>query len=156
MGKTTDLRRELKRSFIPHVVGRGFVVDHTGAPFFLTFRRIVNGELHVFDIQWEKYGARRFVINFGKASADGGATFAGERLVPERTDPVHCPENGRLQPGRGPGPSSWFRQDRSLVRWLVAGRRLYDAQEVVAQLLTTFGELEAYWERGTIGPHMRM
>ncbi len=98
MGNTTELRREIKRTFLPFAEARGFNIDQRYSPQFFEFRRIIAGELHLFDIQWEKYGKRRFVVNFGKCPADGVA-FNGEMLSPDQLSPAHCSVKGRLQPG---------------------------------------------------------
>ena len=65
MGRTTDLRREMKRRFFPAMIDSGFSVDMRNAPSFVDFRRITPDAIQAFDIQWEKYGRPRFVINFG-------------------------------------------------------------------------------------------
>jgi hypothetical protein len=103
MGRTTELRREIKRTFVPFVRARGFEIDQRYAPNVLEFRRFAGDEVHVFDIQWEKYGAPRFVVNFGKCPATG-VEFAGDAIPPERISAAHCSTNGRLQPGRGTAP----------------------------------------------------
>jgi hypothetical protein len=155
MGKTTELRREIKRVFIPFVEARGFKLDQRHAPQFLEFRRIVGDEMHVFDIQWEKYGSRRFVVNFGKCSSKG-VEFHGQRILPEGVSAAHCAPNGRLQPGKGASLGNWFRQDKPLLKRLFSRASHDPAQVVVGQLISWFPEVEAYWERNEIGPHLRM
>ena len=155
MGKTTDLRREIKRTFVPFVEGRGFKIDQRYMPQFLEFRRIAGDELHVFDIQWEKYGSRRFVVNFGKCSS-AGIEFLGQKLPPEEVSASHCTTNGRLQPGKGAALWNWFRQDKPLLKRLFSREALYPAEKVVGDLIGMFSELEAYWERNEMGPHLRV
>lgn len=155
MGNTTELRREIKRTFVPFAEARGFIIDQRYAPQFLEFRRATGGELHLFDIQWEKYGKRRFVVNFGKCPSEG-IDFNGEWLSPDRVSPAHCSANGRLQPGKGPMTSSWFRQDKPFLKRLLSRESLYPPGQVVGQLIALFPEIEAYWQAGNIGPHLRL
>ncbi len=155
MGNTTELRREIKRTFVPFAEARGFNFDQRYSPQFLEFRRIIDGELHLFDIQWEKYGKPRFVVNFGKSPADG-VKFNGELLPPDKVSPAHCSVKGRLQPGKGPMTSSWFRQDKPLLARLVSRESLYPPSHVVGELIALFPELEAYWRDGSSGSHLRL
>jgi hypothetical protein len=155
MGKTTELRREIKRVFIPFIEARGFKIDQRYAPQFLEFRRIVGNELHVFDIQWEKYGRRRFVVNFGKCPSKG-VDFNGQRIPPESINAAQCVIKGRLQPGKGTALWNWFRQDKPLLKRLFSREPLYPAQQVIDQLIDLFPEIEAYWEQNDIGPHLRV
>ncbi len=155
MGKTTELRHEIKRTFVPFVEARGFQMDQRYMPQFLEFRRVVDDELHVFDIQWEKYGSRRFVVNFGKCPSDG-VDFHGKQIPPEAVSASHCAAGGRLQPGKGGTTRNWFRQDKPLLKRLFSRQPLRPAQTVIGELIAMFPELEAYWQRGEIGPHLRV
>ncbi|HYR05610.1 MAG TPA: hypothetical protein VEP71_02920 [Gallionella sp.] len=155
MGKTTELRREIKRTFVPFVEARGFKMDQRYAPQFLEFRRIVGDELHVFDIQWGKNGSRRFVVNFGKCPSEG-VEFHGQIIPAEGINPAHCASSGRLQPGKGAALWNWFRQDKPLLKRLLSREPFYPAQSVIDQLIAMFPEIEAYWEQNEIGPHLRV
>ncbi len=153
MGRTTELRREIKQRFIPMVISKGFTADNRYAPNFLGFRKVTAEAVYVFDIQWEKYGSPRFVINFGKCSGKGVISH-GEFVPPAEVTPAQTPFMGRLQPKRGGGLSCWFRQDRLLWEWALSGKRFYSASEVVTKLIELFPEVETYWSTGNIGPHI--
>src|SRR5215510_765357 len=99
MSRAAALREAIKAVFYPFASERGFVRGKATS-MFTPFRRIRGSVAHVFDIQWDKYGAPRFVINFGEASSSG-VTFQGEQIPSDKLDPVHCPLNGRLQRWRG-------------------------------------------------------
>lgn len=133
MGRTSELRREIKSRFLPLAAANGFVVSEAKAPLFLEFRRVVGGEEHYFDIQWEKYGLPRFVVNFS-ASAKGG----------------------RLQPRAGARTSSWFRQDSSLLARLLLRPSLRPASGVVDELITLFPELDGFFSQDSVGEHMHL
>ena len=82
MGRTAELRREIKRTFVPYLTGKGFACDMRDAPGSFTFRKINSDAVYVCDVQWEKSGQPRFVVNFGKCSAEG-MTRHGRRVLPQ-------------------------------------------------------------------------
>jgi hypothetical protein len=157
VGPTTELRREIKWTFVPYLTGKGFVCDMRDAPAFFTFRKINFDAVYVCDVQWEKSGRPRFVVNFGKCSAEGVAR-RGRRVLPQDVHAVETPDYGRLHesPRSFWGTASWFRQDRPLLGRAVAFSKLRDPVEVVARLMGLFGEVETYWATGRVGPHLRL
>jgi hypothetical protein len=155
MGPTTSLRHEIKQVFIPYLAGKGFSVDMRAAPQFLVFRRINAIAIDVCDIQWEKHGRPRFVVNFGKCGADG-IVFRGKRIAPEDIIPFYGIFWGRLCPGSGGSTRSWFRQDRPLLERMTCWSKFYTPQEVVSTLTAMFSEVEEFWASGQIGPHIRL
>jgi hypothetical protein len=156
MGRTTPLRSEIKRVFVPFLANKGFSPDPRNSPNFLCFRRIEADQVHFFDIQWENYGRPRFVVNFGKAPADGVVDLLGKPVRPEDIRPDHATVRGRLAPGSGSMTGSWFRQDRPLIERLAKWSSLRSPEQVISQLMALFAELEEFWTSGTIGPHMRL
>ena len=114
MGRTTELRREIKRRFFPAMTAKGFSTDMRYAPFFVGCRRMTPQGIHVCDIQWDKYGRPRFVINFGKCSL-AGVICHGQPVRPEDVTASETPLRGRLAPGRHSTVGGWFRQDRPLI-----------------------------------------
>lgn len=155
MGATTDLRREIKKAFVPFVQERGFVMSNRHAPNIIEFRRQAASGIHVFDIQWEKYGRPRFVINFGICPTEG-ITVHGQHFPAAEVATGWLPENGRLQPGRGTSSRSWFRQDKPLLQRVLSREGLYPAAQVIAGLIQLFPEIERYWSSGAAGPHLRV
>jgi hypothetical protein len=126
MGTTTALRRALKQDFFAFVEKRGFRMDQRDQPRSTVFRRSV-GLL----IQGQAHQA--------------GSVFPGR-----------CPDAGSLQPRRGTGTRSWFRQDRSLLQRLFLRPAMREPSEVAGELLALFPELEHYWATGEVGRHMRI
>jgi hypothetical protein len=153
MGRTTDLRRELKRRFYPFAAENGFQIDMTHGPFGVDFRRIRAEGIDVFDLQWEKYGKPRFVVNFGQCSATGVVHFE-EHIPPEKVLAYMGSVSGRLGPGKGASTRSWFCQDRSVFRRVLLRQPDRPAAEVVDELLSLFPELEDWFQKGRVGPHM--
>ncbi len=153
MGPTTELRREIKRRFYPLAEHHGFSIDKTATPFGLDFRRITPACVDVFNLQWEKYGRPRFVLNFGQCPG-GGATHYGEHFPPEQVLSYMGAKHGRLQPGRGSHTTSWFSQDRPFFQRVLLWRKKRPAAEVVDSLIALFPELEEWFRHGTEGPHL--
>ena len=98
MTKTTDLRRAIKKRFVPLLEGKGFQTDPRYMPQFLIFRRFTPERIHVCDIQWEKYGRPRFVVNFG-SSAPLGVVCHGADIEPNDVWAATTAWRGRLKPG---------------------------------------------------------
>ena len=153
MGPTTELRRHLKSTFYPFAEARGFRLDNRHAPTITRFRRPTSDAVHLFELQWEKYGRPRFVVNFG-ACPPSGLQLEGRQLAPEELFVGWLPGNGRLQPLKGTGSGSWFRQDKPWLGRLLSGARLRPAAEVVEELLELFPEVERYWNEGRRSEHL--
>ena len=155
MGKTTELRHELKRRFLPALERAGFELDLSDAPRLFRFRRMDTTEAHILEIQWEKYGRPRFVLNFGRCPSSG-VYVRGEHFPIERVLAGWLKDGGRLQPKSGAGVGSWFRQDKPLIMRLFSSEKLFPVAAVVDEVLTLYPEIEGYWSHGQIGPHLRI
>lgn len=154
-GRTTELRRELKRVFLPLLEGKGFTVDTRAAPAFTAFRRQAVDSVHVVEIQWDKYGRPRFVINFGKCPLEG-MQVRGQLFSPDQVYAGWLEESGRLQPRHGHSSTNWFSQEKHWLRRLLDVGKLRQPDEVVEELLRLFPEVEAYLESGVVGEHIRV
>jgi hypothetical protein len=155
MGRTTALRHQIKQAFIPYLAAKGFSVDMRDAPQFFTFRQITAHAVNVCDIQWEKHGRPRFVVNFGKCGAHG-VVLRGQRILPDDITSYHGIVRGRLHPGSRRTTRGWFRQDRPLLERIASWSQFYAPQEVVAKLIALFGEVEEFWNSGQVGPHIQL
>ena len=102
MGPTTLLRREIKRVFVPHLASKSFLPDLRHAPNFLAYRKIEADQVHVCEIQWDKYGRPRFALNFGKAPADGVVDLLGKPVAPRRRLPFWRSDIGTARPKSRP------------------------------------------------------
>lgn len=157
MGTSTQLRQELKRRFWPLLASQGFSRDDFEAPTFVTFRRHTHDSTQVIDVQWDKHGSPRFVVNFGQCPA-AGIEFRGKN-VPRETMMAGwlAPfgQGGTLQPRSGSSTRSWFRLDADLLMKL-KGKRSREPAEVVDELLELFPEVEAWWKDGLVGSHLRI
>ena len=154
MNKTAVLRQTLKERFYPFAEERGFLRGKASS-LFTPFRRTRGQEVHVFDIQWDKYGAPRFVINFGEAPSTG-VEISGELVRPDHLETYHCSRRGRLQRKRGGSMGTWFQMRKPFIEAFTSLRWDYRAEEVVAQVITSFHELETWWERKHEGPHVHI
>ncbi len=138
MGRTTELREAVKRDFVPFLRDKGFTLDMSDAPRLYRFRKIDSDAALECDVQWEKYGSPRFILNFYKRESKG------------------LTAQGRLAPSQRRTLAGWFRQDRPWLSRLISSSKLYPPERVVAQLIALFGEVEEYWKSGTIGPHIHL
>lgn len=156
MGRTTDLRRELKRRFLPLLTNAGFELDESNAPQLLRLRRIDTKEAQILEIQWDKYGRPRFVLNFARCPSSGVQLRERHFAVDAAVFAGRMKSGGRLQPRRGAGARSWFRQDKPLIARLFSREKLYSVDAIVDEALRLYPQIEAYWRDGQIGPHLRM
>jgi hypothetical protein len=152
MGKTTELRREIKKSFIPFAESQGYKSTMQFAPTTFDFIKKTDKEILVFDIQWEKYGFPRFVVNFGKCAKHEVENIL-DLYSAKEINPAITPIKGRLQPKKGFTTASWFRQDKNFFIKLISSNKNRPATEVVNQLMELFVEIEEYFINGTIGEH---
>jgi hypothetical protein len=148
------LREELQKTFVPLVRSAGFERVSPGASPFMEFRRGAGAVVHVLEVQWEKYGLPRFVINYGTCPSSG-IDVHGKHFAPAEVSAGWLPDGGRLQPRRGATTASWFRQDHSRLATLLLRTRPRSESEVVAEAVHLFAELETYWGSGASGEHMQ-
>ncbi len=135
MARATALRNEVKSRFYPYAESLGFVRDKATSAG-VTFRRNSGEIIHVFDIQWDKYGAPRFVINFAEGPL-AGLSVGGERGYVQGADlqTYDCGNGGRLQRRRGPYLRCWFQQRKPLLEALRTLQWNYGPDDVVDQLI---------------------
>jgi hypothetical protein len=153
MGTTTPLRTALKQRLHPHAQARGFVIDKSNQPNFTAFRRIAGDTVQVFEIQWDKYGKARFVINFGDAPA-AGVNRHGAVLLADAVEPFDCKPSLRLQRKRGGAMSCWFQLRRPLLEQIATFKREYTPDEVAEHVLACFPEMEEWWSSRKKGVHV--
>lgn len=153
MGRTTALRRALKSTLFVHAERQGFVLDTRHQPQFSTFRRRVGDTVQVFDLQWDKSGAPRFVINFGEAPAQG-VVREGQPVAPEAIEVFDCRPSLRLQRRRGGSMGCWFQLRRPWLEQLIRLSRHHTPQEVAAHATAAFAEVEQWWATKARGPHV--
>ena len=67
--RSRQLRKRLKSDLFPLLEAHGFFpLKHTS--LFYEFGRLRNGQLHVYEIMWDKYHRPRFIVNFGRAQVE--------------------------------------------------------------------------------------
>ena len=149
----TPLRAALKERFYPFAAERGFVRGKSKHPLFTVFRRQHDRTVHVFDIQWDKYGTPRFVLNFGEAPVEG-VDVQGMHIDASDIEPWHCEVRGRLQRRKGGSLGCWFQLRKPLLKAITSGAWHFTPSEVVDQVIQSFSELEAWWATKAEGPHI--
>lgn len=155
MTATQELRQLVKARFFPYGEARGFVRARSTHPHFSVFRRFARDRVQVFNVQWDKYGAPRFIVNFGEGPTEGVRLW-GRHVAGEALEPQDCPESGRLQRRRGPYLRCWFQLNKPVLEAIRTRERRYAAEAVVDQLLAAFPEVEAWWENRTVGAHLEI
>jgi hypothetical protein len=153
MAKTKPIRDALRTIFYPHVFSLGFELDKRWQPQFVVFRRFSSNVVQVFEIQWDKYHRPKFVINFSEAPLDG-VEFGEKWMEAKDIAPVHCGTYRRLMRSRGRLTYSWFQLRRPLIKQLVLLKRNYEPEEVAAQVVQLFDEVEDWWANKVIGRHV--
>ncbi len=156
MGKSAELREEVRKSFFPFIKARGFIQEKSGSPLFMSFRKKGEDRTYLVDIHWDKRYHPRFVVEFGHCDNDG-VDFGGVHIGAEKVSQGQLQHRGRIYAKRGNkfwSPGDWFRQDVPLLKRLFLFKALYPASEVVEQLRTNFVELETFWQSGQAGPHL--
>jgi Domain of unknown function (DUF4304) len=153
MSPTQELRELVKARFFPYAEAREFTRAKSTHPQFTVFRRFVGHKVQIFTVQWDKYGAPRFVVNFGEGPKSGVQLW-GKHVPAEAMQPNDCPESGRLQRRPGPYLRCWFQLKKPLGEALRTMQRRYFADAVVAHLLAVFPEVESWWLDRTVGPHL--
>ena len=154
MSRAKPLRDAIKAKFYPFALERGFVLG-SASSLFVPFRRTNGNTLQVFEIQWDKSHGPRFVVNFGEASSDG-CDYFGKHICAEFLEPQHCPVRGRLQRWRGGSMRTWFQISKPWANTLYTLKWSYTPEEVAAQLIVSFAELESWWETKQEGPHVHV
>ncbi|KQZ40063.1 DUF4304 domain-containing protein [Duganella sp. Root1480D1] len=143
------LREAIKRYFYPYAESQGFKRAKSSHPQFTSFRRFQGERIHVFDVQWDKYGRPRFIVNFGEANVNNVG-------VPKmEVETQHCNHMYRLQRKKGGSYSCWFQLRKPWLEALSSRRLKYQPEEVVDQLIAYFLEMEAWWSDKLEGPHVQ-
>jgi len=140
------LREAVKDYFYPFAESKDFVRAKSKHPHFTTFRRVKGATVHVFDVQWDKYGRPAFVINFGEAS------FEESKTLVDNVETEQCNVLCRLQPDKNsPG---WWRLRKPWLEVLKTGRLRFEPKEVVLRAIACFPDAEAWWAEKLTGQHV--
>lgn len=141
-----ELRNQLTERFIPELSRIGFVGPNkiSGNGIIHEFKRTNSKVTQILDIQFEKYGLARFVINLTISPNEGVETLIenGGTIVA-----------GRVQARPGPSTRHWFRADRPLWGRIFGktSNRVFDA---VSDALATLEEIEQWWENPSPSRHI--
>ena len=148
------LRDAVASILIPALVEAGFRCQSGRSRLFTPFFREAGEVVHLLEIQWEKNGRPRFVLNYGTCPKQG--LVAGSRTFkPAEVAVGWLPDYGRLLPKRGATTASWFRRDYPPLRRLLGAPPLKPAEQVAAEALALLPEVLEYWQTGVPGRHMQ-
>ncbi|MEW5250840.1 DUF4304 domain-containing protein [Microbulbifer sp. 2201CG32-9] len=106
-----------------------------------------NGDIEIIEVQFDKYGAARFVINFGIVPKEGVELPWGQHLDRHQADASALPEAYRLY--RRPFLDGWF----GLNFFSPKGR---DAvKSIVDTAIGISSEMEEWFRSKAVGRHMK-
>jgi len=154
--KSQQLRDAVKRLLIPSIHSRGFQDDKRKLfkpdPYGHQRRRFMrwNGDkLELVDIQFDKHGRAKFVLNLGVVPPEGADNYLGH-VKQLDAGIVHLPKNARLYTGN-PYLMRWFGFPLLKVPVL----RNPSAEDIVQHAIRLFPQAEAWLREGVVGPNVR-
>ncbi len=151
------MRDAVRQTLLPYLASIGFnphgSLDTDGkspeikrAFPFGAFKRIVGESFQIVEVQFDKYGSNKFVINFAVVPPEGVTLPWG-----------HFPQE-QLAAGSIPG-SYRLHSNVRFMRWFSIGWLASDkqksAEKEVMRVIRLFDEIEAWFACGVVGPHMR-
>lgn len=153
--KKSYLRAAVKDLLIPYIESRGFQSDKRGAyqpdtyaHLFKRFCRPAGTSLQLLNIQHEKYGRPKFVLNFGSVPPDG-VMYYGYHYPQDKTSLAALPVWARLCERRIWG-LRWFGYPLIKIPWL----RNPSPEDIVQRAIAAFPQVEAWLVDGTKGPNV--
>lgn len=143
------LRRAIQDSFHTHLLRLGFQPERKRDDF-VSYRRIRSAQHELVEVQLDKYGRPRFVLNFGAVPACGIVDAYGRFIAAEDVQIAQLVQQGRLY--SVPYSAIWFRPKR------LFGIRSADAAvaKAISHLVYEFGQVEQWFETGACGPNIRV
>jgi hypothetical protein len=153
--KAQELRSAVEQLLVPYVTSRGFEADtreiYKPDPHRHLFKRFLrkNGDkLELLDIQFEKHGRPKFVLNFGVVPPEG-VHYYGHLYTQQNAGVAALPVWGRLCMRR-PWGLRWFGFPFVKVPLL----RNPSADEVAREAIQTFSQVELWFRDKTRGPNV--
>lgn len=110
-------------------------------------KRNRDGNLDLIDIQFDKYGSPRFVVNIGIAPEAGVVSTWGQHFHRDEIDAGNCPEAYRLYSSTF--ISRWFRLGFFTPKTEAAAKKLVD------QVIGLSSEAMMWFDSKKVGKHMR-
>jgi hypothetical protein len=153
-GDPGPLRETVKDRFYPVLEQLGYRRKSTALTS--TFRRVVGNRVRIVELRWDKYQRPSFGVSFGETANTILSTPYGE-VSPEAVETHHSEALGDLQRSdRHTASNAWFKLRKPIEQVLATRRLRYEPSEVVDQLISTYPEVERWFEARETGPHIRM
>lgn len=147
----------VKARLIPHIQNRGFQVDNREVwkndPYGHQVRRFLRwncDKIELLEIQFDKHGRGKFVLNLGVVLPEGVETYFGH-IKQLDAGIVHLPKSARLYAGN-PYLMRWFGFPRLRIPLL----RNPSTEHIVEHAIRLFPQAEAWVREGIIGPNIRV
>lgn len=155
--KTQELRDAVKKLLVPHIESCGFAPDtrrvYNPDPFrhlFFRFMRKYGEKLELLEIQFDKYGRPKFVINLGVVPSQG-VDYYGYHYAQENAGIAHLPQWARLCTRRFWG-RSWFGYPFLRIPLV----RNPSAEDIVQEAIRLLPQAEAWLREGIRGPNIAL
>ena len=155
--KTQQLRDAVKRLLIPYILSRGFQEDKREIwkhdPYGHQTKRFLRnyaGRLELVEIQFDKHGRAKFMINMGVVPPEG-VEYYGCHYTHDEATIGGLPLEARL-----------YSSNRYLMRWfgfpLIRIPLIRDpsAEDIVRRAIRLFPQVEAWLREGKVGPNVRV
>lgn len=144
------LRKAVKELLIPYIYSRGFQDDTRGisksANLFNAFVRWNGNTLELLNVQYDKHGRAKFVLNFGVVPPEG-VEYCGYHYGQQDAIVGGLPQQARLYYRR---PWCWF--GFPLIR--IPLLRNPSAEDIANRAIRLFPQIEAWLKDGVKGPNI--
>ena len=155
--KSQQLRAAVKSQLVPFLHSCGFETDNREIwkhdPYGhqrCRFMRWNGDKLELVNVQFDKHGRAKFVINLGVVPANG-VDYVGSHYAQMDADISALPQNARLYAGN-PYLMHWFGFPVLKVPVL----RNPSAEDVVKDAIRVFPQAETWLREGKVGPNIRV
>lgn len=153
--RSKQLRQAVERLLIPHIRANGFEHDSREVSKQGVYRHLIKpflrwrgDNLELLDIQFEKHGWAKFVLNFGVVPP-GGVEYYGYHYSQQDASIGGLPRQARLYAGRY-WRMRWFGFPLLRIPLL----RNPSAESIVRHAIQLFPQVEAWLKDGVKGPNV--
>jgi len=146
---TLMLKKSLNENFDEHIAQLGFNPERRRGDIF-PYRRIREANNDLLEVQFDKYGRPRFVLNFGIVPVDGVIDAYGRFVEAKDVCIAQLVQHGRLY--CLPYLPVWFRPNR------LFGIRSpeYSVNKVMSHFILLFVQVECWFLTGASGSHLQI
>jgi len=155
--RSQELRAAVKELLVPHIQSLGFGEDSREiwkqdayGHLFCKFLRWNGNRMELLNIQFDKHGRAKFVLNFGVVPPDG-VEYYGHHCAQQDATVGHLHQQARLYAG-----------NRFTMRWFgfpllrLPLLRSPTSPDIVHRAIRLFPQVDAWLKDGIVGPNVRV